>query len=183
MLEDRLDRVAAAVDEINHARRDRLDLVDQLDDPGRGPRIALGGLEDEGVAAGDRVGQEPERDHRREVERGDRGDDADRLADHLDVETGGHSLERFALDQVGNRRRRFDRFDSAAHLPAGVGERLSHVGGDQGRRAPRDWRRARRGGRAPPGRDPGATPRASPAGPRGRWLTARSTSSRPDSGT
>ena len=64
-----VDRVAAAVDEVDDAGRDLLDRVDHLDDQRRRPRVALGGLEDEGVAAGDRVGQEPERDHRREVER------------------------------------------------------------------------------------------------------------------
>ena len=86
VIEDRLDRLAAAVDEVDDAGREDLLLVDQLADPLGGSRIALRGLQQEGVAAGDRVGQEPERDHRREVERGDRGDHADGLADELDVD-------------------------------------------------------------------------------------------------
>ena len=131
LVEQRVDRVAAAVDEVDDAGRDLLDRVDQLDDQRRRPRVLLGGLEHEGVAAGDRVRQEPERDHRREVERGDRGDDADRLAHHLDVDAGGDALERLALQQVRDRRRRLDRLDPAADLAVGVGERLAHVGGDQ----------------------------------------------------
>ena len=131
VVEQRVDRVAGAVDEVDDAGRDLLDRVDQLDDQRRRPRVVLGGLEDEGVAAGDRVGQEPERDHRREVERRDRGDDADRLADHLDVDAGGDAFERLALEQVRDRRRRLDRLDPAADLAVGVGERLAHVGADQ----------------------------------------------------
>ena len=123
-----VDRVAAAVDEVDDARRDLLDRVDQLDDQRRRPRVELGRLEDEGVAAGDRVGQEPERDHRREVEGRDRGDDADRLADQLDVDAGGDALEGLALQQVRDRRRRLDRLDPAADLAVGVGQRLAHVG-------------------------------------------------------
>ena len=113
--------------------RDRLDRVDDLGDQRRRPRVLLGGLEDEGVAAGDREGQEPERDHRREVERGDRGDDADRLAHQLDVDPGGDPLERLPLQQVRDRRRRLDRLDAPPDLAVGVGQGLAHVGGDQRR--------------------------------------------------
>ena len=131
VLEDRGDRVAAAVDEVDDAGRDLLDRVDDLDDQRRRARVLLGGLEQEGVAAGDRVGQEPERDHRREVEGRDRRDDADRLAHQLDVDAGGDALQRLALEQVRDRRRRLDRLDPAADLAVGVGQRLAHVGADQ----------------------------------------------------
>ena len=50
----------------------------KISSEGRGSRSD--GLRMKRVAAGDREGQEPERDHRREVERGDRRDHADRLA-------------------------------------------------------------------------------------------------------
>ena len=76
-------------------------------------------------------GQEPERDHRREVEGRDRGDDPDRLAHQLDVDPAGGALEVLALHQVGHRGRRLHRLDPAADLAAGVVERLAHVLGDQ----------------------------------------------------
>ena len=43
----------------------------------------------------------------------------------------GDALQRLALEQVGDRRRRLDRLDPAADLAVGVGERLAHVGADQ----------------------------------------------------
>ena len=88
-------------------------------------------LEDERVAAGDRVRQEPERDHRREVERRDRGDDADRLTPHLDVDSAGDALERLALQQGGDAAGGLGRLDPAADLAARVVERLAHVLGDE----------------------------------------------------
>ena len=133
VVEDSLDRLAASVNEVDDARREDLLLVDQLAHPGRGPRVTLGRLQDEGVPAGDGVGQEPERDHRREVERCDRGDHADRLADHLDVEAGRDPLERLALEQVGDRRRGLDGLDPAPDLAVGVGQGLAHVGRDERR--------------------------------------------------
>ena len=131
VVEDRVDGVAASVDQIEHAGRDLVDRVDQLEDQLRGSRVALGGLQDEGVAAGDRVGQEPERDHRREVERGDRGDHADGLADHLDVDAAGDALEVLALEQMGDSGGCLDRLDPAQDLAASVAERLAHVVGDE----------------------------------------------------
>ncbi len=121
------------MNEVDDAVRYLLDRVDDLGDQRRRPRVLLGGLEDEAVAAGDRVGQEPERDHRREIERGDRGDDADRLAHQLDVDPGGDPLQSLALQQVRDRRRRLDRLDPPPDLAVGVGQRLAHVGGDQRR--------------------------------------------------
>ena len=94
-------RLAPAVDEIDDARREDLLIVDQLADPLGGAGVALRGLEDEGVTAGDRVGEEPERDHRGEVEGRYGGDHAHCLADHLYVEAVAN-LQRLALEQVRN---------------------------------------------------------------------------------
>ena len=131
VVEDRLDRLAAAVHQADDARRKDRGLVDQLADPLTRPRVPLRRLQHEGVSAGDRVGQEPERDHRREVERGDRRDHTDGLADQLDIDAGGDPLERFALEQVRDGSRGLDRLDAAADLAIGVGECLAHVGRDQ----------------------------------------------------
>ena len=51
------DGVAGAVDEVDDAGREDLALGDQLEDPLRGPGVALGRLEDEAVAAGDAKGR------------------------------------------------------------------------------------------------------------------------------
>ena len=68
-------------------------------------RHLLGGLEHERVAAGDRERQEPERDHRGEVERHDRGADADRLPDRLRVDVARDVLEVPALHRRRDRTR------------------------------------------------------------------------------
>ncbi len=53
----------------------------------RGDRgVLLRGLQHEGVAAGDGDAEHPHRDHGREVERGDAGADAQRLAHRIDVD-------------------------------------------------------------------------------------------------
>ena len=132
MVEQPVDRVVRPVHEVDDAGRDLADRVDRLEDQPRGARVGLRGLEDESVAAGDRVGEEPERDHRREVEGGDRGDHPDRLTHRFDVDAGRHPLEVLALQQVRHRRRRLDRLQAAPDLAVGVGQRLAHVGGDQG---------------------------------------------------
>ena len=90
------------MDEVDHTVGDLLDLRDELEDQLARQRVALGGLEDERVAGRNRKRQEPERDHRREVEGGDRGDDADGLAHHLDVHAAGDAFERLPLEEVGD---------------------------------------------------------------------------------
>jgi hypothetical protein len=78
--EQRVDRLLVAVDHIEHARREpRFD--QQLGEPHRHRGIALRGLENEGVAAGERGRELPHGDHGREVERRDAGDDAERLTE------------------------------------------------------------------------------------------------------
>ena len=69
-------------------------------------RVLLARLEHEGVAAGDRVRAHPQRHHGREVERRDAGDDAERLADRVDVDAGRGLLGEAALEQLRRRRRR-----------------------------------------------------------------------------
>jgi hypothetical protein len=80
VVEDGVDRFLVAVDDIEDAGGQGPGLDEQLGEAHRHAGIALGGLQDEGVAAGDGGAELPERDHGREVERGDAGDDAERLA-------------------------------------------------------------------------------------------------------
>ena len=83
------------------------------------------------VAAGDRVGQEPERDHAGEVERRDGRDDADRLADHQLVDARGDVLEVAAHHQRRDAGGDFDVLDAALQLAFGLGERLAALLRDQ----------------------------------------------------
>src|ERR1700692_4888630 len=61
-------------------------LDEKLRKPHRHRRVALGRLEDEGVAAGERRGELPHRDHGREIERRDAGDHPERLAHGIKVD-------------------------------------------------------------------------------------------------
>ena len=72
----------------------------QLGEADRHARVALAGLQDEGVAAGDGHAEHPHRDHRREVERGDAGADAERLAHRIDVDPGARADRIFALQRL-----------------------------------------------------------------------------------
>ena len=100
-------------------------LVDQVEDAGHGGRHFLAGLEDEAVAAGDGVGQEPERDHAGEVERRDGGDDAERLAQHMLVDATGDVFGVVAHHQRGNARRHLDVLDAAPQLALRLRQRLA----------------------------------------------------------
>ena len=68
------------------ARQPRLD--QQLRQHQRHAGVALGRLQDEGVAAGDGGRELPHRDHGGEVERRDARDDAERLAHGVEVDAG-----------------------------------------------------------------------------------------------
>ena len=124
IVEDRVDRFLVAVDDVENAGRPaRLD--EQFAEPHRHARIALGGLQDEGVAAGDRRRELPERDHRREVERRDAADDAERLAHRIEIDAGAGAVGIFALHQMRDAEREFDHFDAALDVALGVGDRLA----------------------------------------------------------
>ena len=69
----------------------------------------------------DRERQEPERHHRREVERHDRGAHADRLAHRLGVDVARDVLEDAALHRRRDRAGGLDHLDHARHLGARVG--------------------------------------------------------------
>ncbi len=93
----------------------------QLGDGG----VLLGRFEDEGVPTGDRHRVHPHRDHRREVERGDPGHDAEGLANGESVDTGGHLVGVLALLEVGDIGDELDHLDSPLHLTEGVGKCLA----------------------------------------------------------
>ena len=130
--EQRIDRLLVAVDHIEDAGG-QARLEEQLGNPHRHRRIALGRLEDEGIAAGDRGRALPQRDHRREIERGDAGDDAERLAERIKVDAGAGVVAEFALHQMRDAAGEFDHLEAALDVALGVDEGLAVLGGQQPR--------------------------------------------------
>ena len=88
-------------------------------------RVALGRLEDEGVAAGDRRGHLPHRDHGGEVERRDARDHAERLAHGIHVDAGAGAVGELALQQMRRADAELDHLEPALHVALGVGEGLA----------------------------------------------------------
>jgi hypothetical protein len=97
-----------------------------------GAGVALGGLEDEGVAAGDGDGEHPQGDHGGEVEGGDAGDDAEGLAHGVAVDVGADLLGEFAFEEVGDAGGELDVFEAAGGFAAGVGEDFAVLAIDEG---------------------------------------------------
>lgn len=95
--------------------------------------ILLGGLDDDRIAGGDGDRNEPHRHHRREVERRDHADDAERLQQGVGVDIGGHALGMPALEQVWDAAGEFDNLQAASDFAQRIGEHLAMLGGDQGR--------------------------------------------------
>ena len=65
------------------------------------------------------------RDHRRKVERGDAGDDAERLAHRIEIDARACAVGIFALHQMRDAEREFDHLDAALDVALGVGDRLA----------------------------------------------------------
>jgi hypothetical protein len=107
-------------------------LTQQIGEEQRRRRVLLARLQDHGVAARQRVGQHPERDHGREVERRDGGHDADGLADRVHIHAAGGLLAVAALEQVGDAAGELDVLEATGHLAEGVGLHLAVLGGQEG---------------------------------------------------
>ena len=102
----------------------------QLGQPVGGRGVLLARLEDDGVAGRDRDREEPHRHHRREVERRDDPDDAQRLPDRGHVDLGGGVLGHAALEQVRQAAGQLDDLLAAGDLAERVGEHLAVFAGD-----------------------------------------------------
>ena len=108
-------------------------LVQQLGQEERGGRVLLRRLEDERVAARERVGEHPHGDHRREVERRDAGHHPERLAQLVHVDARRRLLGVRALQQVRDAARELDVLEATSHLAERVGQHLAVLGGEQRR--------------------------------------------------
>ncbi len=107
-------------------------ITGQLGQPHCGQRTVLGRLDHDRVPAGDGPG-EVERDHGREVERGDDGKDAERLSDVLGVHPGADLLGGRALHQLGDGAGMLDVLEAAQQLAFGLGKGLAVLGnGERG---------------------------------------------------
>ncbi len=129
--EDGVDGGLVAVDDVEDAVGEA-GFLEHFGEEDGGAGVALGGLEDEGVAAGQRDGEHPHGDHRGEVEGGDAGDDAERLADGPGVDAGADLLCEFALQKLWDSGGELDVFEAAGGFAAGVGVDLAVLGGDEG---------------------------------------------------
>jgi hypothetical protein len=89
VLEQPVHRHLVAVDDVEDAVG-QPGLGEELGQEHGRTRVALGGLQHHGVAAGDGVGEHPERHHGREVERRDAPHHAEGLAQRPDVDARGH---------------------------------------------------------------------------------------------
>ena len=130
IVEDGVDGFLVAVHHIEDAGgQARLD--HELGEPHGHARIALGRLQDEGVAAGDRRRELPHRDHRREVERRDAGDDAERLAHGIEVDAGAGGIAELALHQVRDAAGELHHLEAALDVALGVGDDLAVLAGEE----------------------------------------------------
>ena len=128
--EQRVDRFLVAVDHVEHTRR-QTGVDEQFGKPHRHRRIALRRLENEGVAASERGRKLPHRDHGREVEWRDAGDDPKRLAQREQVDAGPGAVAELAFQEVRDAAGELDHFESALNVALGVGDRLAVLRGEQ----------------------------------------------------
>ncbi len=124
------DNLTVAVQDLEHAVRQAC-LLPQPGQQHRRGRHAVGRLENEGVAGGDRHRGHPQRHHDREVERGDARDDADGLAEGEHVDPGGDLVRVLALEQLRDAAGELDHLEAAADLALRVGEDLAVLGRNQ----------------------------------------------------
>ena len=127
--------ILATVHQLHHAPG-RPGFFKQLDQAGGGERVLLRGLEHEGIAAGHGHGEHPQRNHGREIERGNAQAHAQRLRVGIAVDAIGHVLHRLAHHQAGNIGGVLHHLDAAPHITHGIFHGLAQLlrddGGDLG---------------------------------------------------
>ena len=93
-------------------------------------RVLLGRLEYKGVTAGNRHREHPQRNHRREVERGDAGAYADRLAQGVGIHAAGHVLGELTHLQGANGTSVLHHFQATKNIALGIGNGLALLGAE-----------------------------------------------------
>src|ERR1700761_6537650 len=106
-------------------------LSEQFGEPHRHGRVALTWLEYERISTGEGGTGLPQRDHCREVERGDARDHAQRLAPGVGVGARAGALAVFDLEEVGVAEAELDDLDAALDVAPRVGHGLAVLDGQQ----------------------------------------------------
>ncbi len=127
MGDDGVDHFLVAVDDAENALG-QAGIAENVAQQVRQGGIAFRRLQDEGVAGRDGDAGHPHRDHRREIERGDAGADADRLAEGPDVDAGAGAVGEFALHHVRDAAAEFDHLQPALNVATAVGQHLAMFG-------------------------------------------------------
>ncbi len=128
--ENGIDRDMVALDDIENAGRET-GLRQQFRPFERATRVFLGRLQDEGVAAGDREREHPQRHHRGKIEWRDTRTDAHRLAHRIAVDASADLVVVFTLYQVRDATGELDDFESALDRTIGIVQYLAMLLGDQ----------------------------------------------------
>ncbi len=124
-------RVLAALHNIEYAIG-QAGLLEQVGDHQARARIALGGLEHEGIAACQRDREHPHRHHHREVEWRDAGHHAQRLAQVPVVDAAADVVGKVSLEQVRDATGELHHLDAARDFALGIGEHLAVLARDGG---------------------------------------------------
>ncbi len=132
VIADHVHRIGAAVDDVEHARR-HAGFHRQLGQAHGDHGVLFGGLEHEGIAGGDGHREHPQRNHRRKVERGDAGADAQRLQQRVGVDARGDVVGQFAQLQVADAGGMLDDLQPAKHIAFGIRQGLALFGGEDRR--------------------------------------------------
>ena len=132
MLEQPVDRDLVALDDVEDAVR-HAGFLQEFGDVHRCARVLLGRLEHERVAARQRRSPHPHGHHRGEVERRDPGDDAERLPDRVDVDSGRRLLGELALEQRRDAAGVLDHLEPAGDLAQRVGMHLAVLACEEAR--------------------------------------------------
>ena len=130
VMQQRIDRVLVALHDVEYARR-KARFADESGEQQRGGRVALGGLEDEGVAADECDRKHPHRHHGGEVERRDTGDDTERLPQRVAIDAGADVVGDLTLQQLWRAAGELDNLEPAGHFTARIGDHLAVLGADQ----------------------------------------------------
>ena len=122
--QERVDRDLVAVQHLEDAgRRARFGI--KLGQQHRRAGVLFRRLQDEGIAGGHGHGAHPAGDHDREVEGGDAGHHAQRLADRPGVHVGRDLLGEITAHVVGDAAGELHDFETAADLALGIVEGLA----------------------------------------------------------
>ena len=130
MLEDPVDGHLVTLDDVEDTRRQAC-IGEHLGDEQGDRRVLLAGLEHEGVAGGDRVGEHPHGHHGGEVEGRNACHDTEWLAQGVDVDAGGHLLAVGALEHLGDATGELDVLEPAGEFAGGVGGHFAVLLGDE----------------------------------------------------